>query len=83
MSEISSNFYIKFYPQEEGINKFLDSIKIFGKINSKKFESNIKFDENLVETWLNNKEFKANYYIENQEMVQLQMIFIINVIIKE
>ena len=24
---------MKFYPQEEGINKFLDSIKIFGKIS--------------------------------------------------
>ena len=51
--------YIKFCPQEEGINKFLNSIKIFGKINSKKFQSNIEFDEKLVESWLNNRDFKA------------------------
>ena len=51
---------IKFYPQEEGINKLLDSIKTFGKINTKKlFESKIDFIEDLVESWLNNRKFKT------------------------
>ena len=50
---------IKFYPLEEGINKLLDSIKIFGNINTKKFDSKIVFDEELVKSWLNNREFKT------------------------
>ena len=49
----------KFYPQEKGINKLLEDIKIFGKVNSKKFKSNIVFDEELVESWLNNREFNS------------------------
>ena len=51
---------IKFFPKEEGISEFFESIKIFGEITSfKVFNSNIKFDENLVESWLNNREFKT------------------------
>ena len=35
-------------------------IKKFGEISSKKlFESNIDFDERLVEAWLNNRKFEA------------------------
>ena len=55
----NSKIDIKFYPQEKGINKLLEDIKIFGKVNSKKFESNIVFDEELVESWLNNREFNS------------------------
>ena len=56
----NSKIDIKFYPQEKGINKLLEDIKIFGKVNSKKkFESNIDFDEELVESWLNNREFNS------------------------
>ena len=50
---------IKFLPKENGINQLLDSIKKFGEINKGKFESNIDFDEELVKTWLNNREFKT------------------------
>ena len=50
---------IKFFPQEEGINKLLDSIKNFGDIRTKKFASKIELDEKLVESWLNNREFKS------------------------
>ena len=55
----NSKIYIKFFPQEEGVNKLLESIKNFGKIDCKKFQSNIEFDEKLVESWCNNREFKA------------------------
>ena len=80
----SSKIDIKFYPKEEGINNLLDSIKIFGRINAKNlFDSKIEFIEDLVKSWLIIRNLKQNYYIENQEMVQHQMIFIINVIIKE
>ena len=50
---------IKFLPKEDGINRLLDSLKKFGEINTKKFESNIDFDEKLVETWLNNRKFET------------------------
>jgi len=51
---------IKFLPKEDGINQLLDSIKKFGEISSKKlFESNIYFNEELIETWLNNRKFEA------------------------
>ena len=50
---------IKFLPKEDGINQLLNSIKKFGEINTKKFESNIDFDEKLVETWLNNRKFET------------------------
>jgi len=56
----SSKIDIKFYPNEEGIDKLLDSIKIFGEINAKTlFESKIEFDEELVQSWLNNRKFKT------------------------
>ena len=49
---------MKFYPEEEGINKLLNSILTFGKIgNSSGFDSKIKFDENLFLSWLNNRKF--------------------------
>ena len=51
--------YIKFYPAEWGINKLLDSIKIFGKIKDIIFDSKINLDEKLVKSWLNNREFKT------------------------
>ena len=50
---------IKFLPKEDGINQLLNSIKKFGEINTKKFESNIDFDEKLVETWLNSRKFEV------------------------
>ena len=37
----------------------LDSIKMFGEMNKKNFDSKIEFDENLVQSWLNNRKFKA------------------------
>ena len=37
----NSKIDIKFHPDEEGVNKFLDSIKTFGEINIKKFDSKI------------------------------------------
>ena len=56
----SSKIDIKFYPKEEGINNLLDSIKIFGRINAKNlFDSKIEFIEDLVKSWLSNKEFKT------------------------
>ena len=70
-------------PKEDGVNQLLDSIKKFGEIIKTKFGTNIDFDEKLVETWLYNRKFEPIYYIENQEMVQLQMISIVGVIIKE
>ena len=74
---------INFLPKEDGVNQLLDSIKKFGEIIKTKFGTNIDFDEKLVETWLYNRKFEPIYYIENQEMVQLQMISIVGVIIKE
>jgi len=56
----NSKINIKFSPTEEGINKLLNLIKIFGEINNKTlFDSKIEFDENLVKSWLNNREFKT------------------------
>ena len=74
---------INFLPKEDGVNQLLDSIKKFGEIIKTKFGTNIDFDEKLVETWLYNRKFEPIYYIENQEMVQIQMISIVGVIIKE
>ena len=51
---------MKFFLNEEGNNKLLEEIKIFGKIRKlNKFDTKIQFDLNLIETWLNNKEFKT------------------------
>ena len=47
---------------EDGINQFLESIKNFGDIKQKyfkKFDSKIEFDEELIKTWLNNREFNS------------------------
>ena len=57
----SFNIKMRFFQrEEEGVNKLLDTIKIFGKIiKSNKFDSNIEFDEELIESWLNNKEYKT------------------------
>ena len=49
-----------FYPNEEGMNKLFEEIKTFGKIiKSSKFDTEIELNEELIESWLNNKEFKA------------------------
>ena len=55
----SENIGIKFYPKEDGINPFLDSIKTFGELTSNKFDSEIDFNENLINSWLNNRKFKT------------------------
>ena len=58
----SLNISLNFYPNEEGINEILKKIKQFGIINENgnyynKFDSKIEFDENLVKSWLNNRNF--------------------------
>jgi len=55
----SLKFELKFIPNEDEINQFLENIKIFGYINSKIFDSKIEFKEDLVKTWLNNREFNS------------------------
>ena len=51
---------IEFISKEDEINQILNSLKKLGEISSKKlFESNINFDERLVEAWLNNRKFEA------------------------
>ena len=55
----SENIGIKFYPKEDGINQFLDSMKTFGDLTSNKFDSEIDFNENLINSWLNNRKFKT------------------------
>ena len=41
---------MKFYPQEEGLNEFLNLIKVFGKIlEPDKSESNKNIDKNTLE----------------------------------
>ena len=61
----NSKLNMKFYPQEEGINKFLDSIKIFGKISElDKIKQNIninkkKFEEPTIQSTLINVYLKA------------------------
>ena len=55
----------KFYPQEEGINKFLNLIKKFGKISdSNKLESNLKNDENLLDESNKSYKLKSSYFIK-------------------
>ena len=54
------NIKIKFLPNEEGINNFIQSIKTFGKIQKgNEFDSKIQFDQELVNSWLNNRYFSA------------------------
>ena len=55
----SNNFSIKFYPEEEGINHLLENIKNFGIIKDKIFDSIIKFDQDLVKSWLNKSNFNS------------------------
>ena len=59
----SFNFNIKFYPEENGVNQFLETIKKFGIINDinfdTKFDSKIEFDDKLIISWLNNGNFIA------------------------
>ena len=58
----------KFYPQEEGINKFLNLIKKFGKISdSNKLESNLKNDENLLDE--SNKSYKLKKTISEMALI--------------
>ena len=54
----SLNILINFYPDENGINEILETIKQFGKVG-KIFDSKIEFDEKLVISWLNNRNFKS------------------------
>ena len=54
------NNTIKFSPEDQEINKFLQSIKIYGvliKSVHNTFDSKINFNENLVISWLNKKNF--------------------------
>jgi len=55
----SLQFEFRFIPYEDGINQFVENIKIFGYINSKIFDSKIEFKEDLAKTWLNNREFNS------------------------
>ena len=50
---------IKFYPEEKGINQFLENIKNFGSLEDKKFDSKIEFDQGLVKSWLNNRNYSS------------------------
>ena len=53
-----SNIGMTFFPYEEGLNNFINSIKNFGLIKKiGNFDSNIIFEEKLVKSWLNNKSF--------------------------
>ena len=57
----SINISLSFYPEEDGINEFLESIKEFGFVGNNlfKFDSKIEFDQNLVKSWLGNRNYKA------------------------
>ena len=52
----SVNVSIKFYPEEDGINQFLEKIKKFGVVGNI-FDSIIDFDVNLVNNWLDNRKY--------------------------
>jgi len=54
---------IKFYPQEEGINKFINSIKIFGKI------SNTNINENSLQESNETSKLKSSYFINTSSHV--------------
>ena len=56
------SFSIKFCTEESGINQLLRMIKKYGIINDYShdiFDSKIEFEENLVISWLNNKNFNT------------------------
>ena len=62
----SKKISLKFYPEEFGINQFLDNIKYFGliiesnnKTNTNIFDSVIEFEQDLVKSWLNNRKFNS------------------------
>ena len=57
----SINISLSFYPEEEGVNQFLESIKKFGFVDDIlfRFDSVIEFDQNIVKSWLNNKNYKT------------------------
>ena len=56
----SLKFEFIFIPNEDGINQFLENIKKFGEIKEGQiFDSKIEFDEELIKTWLNNREFNS------------------------
>ena len=52
-----------FYTNEDKMNQLLEAIKKFGNIQNKKkikkFDSKIDFDQELIKSWLDNKNFKA------------------------
>ena len=57
-----NNDYIHFEPNEDGVNQILNSLKNFGNIKNKVeifANSKIDFDENLVISWLNNRNFNT------------------------
>ena len=47
---------LRFYPEDIGVNEFIQNIQTFGEIeiNSKEkvFDSKIEFNQNLVKSWL-------------------------------
>jgi len=58
----SLDFEIKFSPGEDEFNKYLEELKKFGKIyeyKNKLFDSTIEFDQELIKSWLNNKDFTS------------------------
>ena len=57
----SVNISIKFNPEGDGINEFIENIKNFGNIkgNYNKFDSKIQFNQDLVKSWLNNRNFTS------------------------
>ena len=75
---------VSFYPQENGINEFIETIKKFWNVSLKQqFNSKIYIDEELIRLWLNERILNQNYYLEKLWMAQVSKNFIINVIIKE
>jgi hypothetical protein len=58
----SINDDILFFPDDKGVNELLEKINNFGNIdtlNNTIFDSKIKFDQNFVKSWLNNRNFIA------------------------
>ena len=53
---------INFYPEDDKINKLIETLENFGLISEKKpniFDSKIEFDDELVKLWLNNRKFSS------------------------
>ena len=55
----SLNLNIKFMPNKKDSKEILEIIKNYGKIQKGIFDSKIDFDEELINSWLNNKRFTA------------------------